>query len=322
MFSFFRINFFTLLLLILMSTSIGVADFRWSAIFNSSEQLQLLLISRLPRTMAILLVGATLAIAGMVLQIVLKNRFIEPSVIGASQSAALGILLASLLFPASALILKMSIATLSTLIGIGIFMLLIRHLSPHQQLTLPLIGIVFGNIIEAITTFIAYQTDSLQVLSIWFSGDFSGILAGRYELLWLTVILGIIVYILADQLTIAGLGKNISTNLGINYKKMTWLALISVAIITAIVVVTVGQIPFIGLVVPNLVSRIAGDRLRKNLPIVAILGANLVLICDILGRIINPPYEIPISTIFGIVGTIIFLSLLLKEKRIEGKHRG
>lgn len=322
MFSFFRLNFLVLLLLIPISTSVGVADFQWREIFHSAEQSQLLFISRLPRTFSVLLVGATLAVAGMVLQIVLKNRFIEPSMIGASQSVALGILMASLIFPASALILKMSIATVCALIGMGIFTLLIRRLPPHQQLMLPLVGIVFGNVIESITTFIAYEADSLQVLSIWFSGDFSGILAGRYELLWITALLAIVVYIMADRLTIAGLGENISTNLGINYKQMTWLALIVVAMITAIVVVTVGQIPFIGLVVPNIVSRIAGDRLRQNLPTVVVLGANLVLLCDILGRIINIPYEVPISTIFGIIGTVVFLYLLLKGKRVEGKHRG
>ena len=320
--SFFRLNLLFLLLLIPISMSVGVADFSWREIFSSSEQSQIFFISRLPRTLAVLLVGATLAIAGMVLQIVLKNRFIEPSMIGASQSAAIGILITSLFFPASALLLKMSIATLCALIGMGIFMLLIRKLPPYQQLMLPLVGIVFGNVIEAISTYIAYETDSLQVLSVWFSGDSSGILAGRYELLWLTAILAVVVYIMADKLTIAGLGENISTNLGISYKQMTWLALVVVALITSIVVVTVGQIPFIGLVVPNIVSRIAGDRLRKNLPTVVVLGANLVLACDILGRVINAPYEIPISTVFGIVGTIIFLYLLLKEKRIEGKHRG
>lgn len=320
--SFFRLNLLFLLLLIPISMSVGVADFSWREIFSSPEQSQIFFISRLPRTLAVLLVGATLAIAGMVLQIVLKNRFIEPSMIGASQSAAIGILITSLFFPASALLLKMSIATLCALVGMGIFMLLIRKLPPYQQLMLPLVGIVFGNVIEAISTYIAYETDSLQVLSVWFSGDFSGILAGRYELLWLTAILAVVVYIMADKLTIAGLGENISTNLGINYKQMTWLALVVVALITSIVVVTVGQIPFIGLVVPNIVSRIAGDRLRKNLPTVVVLGANLVLACDILGRVINAPYEIPISTVFGIVGTIIFLYLLLKEKRIEGKHRG
>ena len=276
--------------------------------------MQVLLVSRLPRTFAVILVGATLGVAGMVLQIVLKNRFIEPGMIGASQSAALGILLTSLLFPSAALLLKMSVATISALIGMGIFTLLLQQLPPHQRLMVPLVGIVFGNIIEAMTTFLAYETDSLQTLSIWFSGDFSGILAGRYELLWLTAALAVVVYIMADRLSITGLGKNISTGLGINYRQMTWFALIVVAMITAVVVVTVGQIPFIGLVIPNIISRLAGDRLRQNLPSVVLLGANLVLICDIIGRVINAPYEVPISTIFGIVGTLIFLYLLFKGK--------
>lgn len=295
--------------------TIGVADFNWSQVWQNPEQLQVLLVSRIPRTLAIILVGATLSIAGMVLQIVLKNRFIEPSMIGASQSAAVGILLASLFFPASALIVKMSLATLSALVGMGIFMLLIRQLPPHQQLMLPLIGIVFGNVIEAVTTFIGYQMDMLQLVSVWFAGDFSGVLSGRYELLWLTAGLALVVYLMADQLSIAGLGRNISTSLGINYQQMTWLALIVVAMITAVVVVTVGQIPFIGLVVPNIISRLAGDRLRQNLPAVALFGATLVLICDMLGRVVNAPFEVPISTIFGVCGTLIFLYLLFRGKK-------
>ncbi|OOH89668.1 iron ABC transporter permease [Pasteurellaceae bacterium 15-036681] len=310
-----KINLLILFILCPISITTGVADFHWQNIFSQPEQTQLLFVSRLPRTLAVVLVGATLAIAGMVLQIVLKNRFIEPSMIGASQSAGLGILLTSLLFPTSALIVKMSLATLSALIGMGIFSLLLNRLPPYQHLMVPLVGIVFGNIIESISTFIAYETDSLQVLYIWFSGDFSGILAGRYELLWFTAGLGILVYIMADRLSIAGLGRNLSTSLGVNYRQMTWIALFIVAMITSVVVVTVGQIPFIGLVVPNIVSRLAGDRLRHNLPSVALFGANLVLFCDILGRIVNAPYEIPISTLFGVVGTLIFLYLLFKGKR-------
>ncbi|QEH45767.1 iron chelate uptake ABC transporter family permease subunit [Aggregatibacter actinomycetemcomitans] len=309
-----RINFVVLLLLTVVSITVGVADFHWSQFFSQPEQMQVLLISRLPRTAAVILVGATLGVAGMVLQIVLKNRFIESSMIGASQSAAVGVLLVSLLFPSAALLLKMSVATLSALIGMGIFMLLLQRLPPHQSLMVPLVGIVFGNIIEAITTFIAYETDSIQLLSIWFAGDFSAVLAGRYELLWLTAILAVVVYIMTDQLSITGLGRNISTALGINYRQMTWFALIVVAMITAVVVVTVGQIPFIGLVVPNIISRLSGDRLRQNLPSVVLLGANLVLMCDIAGRVINAPYEVPISTVFGIVGTLIFLYLLFKGK--------
>ena len=235
-------NLILLFFLSLWSLSVGVADFEWKAIFSQSEQLSLLLISRIPRTLAIILVGATLSVAGMVLQIVLKNRFIEPGMIGASQSAALGVLIVSLLFPASDLLFKMSFATVAALIGMGVFMLLLRHLPAYQQLMVPLVGIVFGNIIEAVTTFIAYETDSLQLLSFWFSGDFSGVLAGRYELLWLTAILAIVIYFMADRLSIAGLGENISTNLGVNYKQMTWLALLTVAMITAVIVTSCGVI--------------------------------------------------------------------------------
>lgn len=313
-----KINVLILLLLCPISMSVGVADFHWLEMFEHAEQMQVLFISRLPRTIAVVLVGATLGVAGMVLQIVLKNRFIEPGMIGASQSAAVGILIATLLLPASPLLLKMSIATLSALVGMGIFMLLLRHLPPQQQLMVPLVGIVFGNIIESMTTFVAYETDSLQVLSVWHTGDFSGILSGRYELLWVTAALAVLVYIMADRLTIAGLGKNISTGLGINYRQMTWLALIVVAMITSVVVVTVGEIPFIGLVVPNIVSRLAGDRLRQNLPSVVLLGANSVLVCDILGRVIIAPYEIPISTVFGVIGTIVFLYLLFKGRSYAG----
>ena len=315
MLSFYRINFIALIGLIPLSMSVGVADFHWAELFVSPEQTQIFFLSRLPRTFAIILVGATLAVAGMVLQIVLKNRFIEPSMVGASQSAALGVLIAVVFWPASTLLMKMSIATLSALIGMSLFMLLIRRLSPYQQLMLPLIGIVFGNIIEALTTFVAYETESLQILSVWFAGDFSAILAGRYELLWLTALLAVVIYFMADRLTIAGLGEHISTGLGINYHRMTRLALVVVAMITAIVVVTVGQIPFIGLVVPNIVSRLMGDQLRRNLPTVVLFGANLVLSCDILGRLIIEPFEIPISTVFGVVGTLIFLYLLFKGTR-------
>ena len=182
---------------------------------------------------------------------------------------------------------------------------------------IPLIGIIYGSIIEALVNFIGIETNTLQLLAVWFAGDFSAVLAGRYELLWLTGIMTIVIYVLADRLTIAGLGQNISISLGVNYVRMMWIALFTVAMITAIVVVTIGQIPFIGLVVPNIVSRLAGDRLRQNLPSVALLGANALLICDIIGRTIDPPYEVPVSMIFGIIGTIVFLYLLFKRPPIH-----
>ncbi len=304
--------------LVLLSLSIGVADFSWSGIFHSlithsaNSDSSLLLVSRIPRTIAIILTGIAMAVAGMIIQVVLKNRFVEPSMVGATQSAALGLLVVSLFFPASALIIKMSVATIAAVFGMMLFMLLIHRIPPTDFLMIPLIGIVFGGIIDAITTFIAYQTETLQMLSVWQFGDFSSVLAGRYELLWLTGGLCIIAYIIADKLTIIGLGDNIALNLGISKRHVTWIGVGMVAMMSAVVVVTVGVIPFIGLVVPNIVSRIMGDKLRRSLPAVALLGASAVLLCDIIGRSIRYPFEVPVATVFGVVGTVIFLWLLLR----------
>jgi len=305
-------------LLVLLSLSIGVADFSWSGIFHSlinhsaNSDSSLMLVSRIPRTIAIILTGVAMAVAGMIMQVVLKNRFVEPSMVGATQSAALGLLVVSLLFPASALLVKMSVATVSAVFGMMLFMLLIRRIPPTDYLMIPLIGIVFGGIIEAVTTFIAYQTETLQMLSVWQFGDFSGVLAGRYELLWLTGALCVLAYIIADKLTIVGLGDNIALNLGISKRQVTWLGVGMVAMMSAVVVVTVGMIPFIGLVVPNIVSRLMGDKLRRSLPAVALLGASAVLLCDIIGRSIRYPFEVPVATVFGVVGTVLFLWLLLR----------
>ncbi len=305
-------------LLVLLSLSIGVADFSWSGIFHSlinhsaNSDSSLMLVSRLPRTIAIILTGIAMAVAGMIIQVVLKNRFVEPSMVGATQSAALGLLVVSLLFPASALIVKMSVATITAVFGMMLFMLLIHRIPPTDFLMIPLIGIVFGGIITAITTFIAYQTETLQMLSVWQFGDFSAVLAGRYELLWLTGGLCVIAYIIADKLTIIGLGDNIALNLGISKRHVTWIGVGMVAMMSAVVVVTVGVIPFIGLIVPNIVSRIMGDKLRRSLPAVALLGASAVLLCDIIGRSIRYPFEVPVATVFGVVGTVVFLWLLLR----------
>lgn len=311
------VNYLLLPILIIISISIGAANFHWGSLFSDSEVISLLLYSRLPRTIAIILTGATLAVAGMVLQIVLRNRFLEPNMVGATQSAALGVLLVSIYYPQAPQLTKMSCASVAALVGMTLFIMLFRRLPAQRQIMIPLIGIIYGSIIEALVNFIGIETNTLQLLAVWFAGDFSAVLAGRYELLWLTGIMAVVIYVLADRLTIAGLGENISISLGVNYVRMMWIALFTVAMITAIVVVTVGQIPFIGLVVPNIVSRLAGDRLRQNLPSVALLGANALLICDIIGRTIDPPYEVPVSMIFGIIGTIVFLYLLFKRPPVH-----
>ena len=303
------------LVLFAVSLSVGVAEFSWAKLFSGSlnDSTQVMITSRLPRTFAIVLTGASMGVAGMIMQILLKNRFVEPSMVGASQSATLALLLMALLLPAAPLLVKMSVAAVAALLGMLLFMMLVRRLPPTAQLLVPLVGIIYGGVIEAVYTFIAYEADMMQLISFWQSGDFSGVLQGRYELLWLTGILAAAAYAIADQLTIVGLGESAAVNLGINPRAVLWAGLVMVALITSLVLVTVGNIPFIGLVVPNIVSLLLGDKLRAGLPAVALLGAALVLLCDIVGRVIVFPFEIPVSTVFGVLGTVLFLGLLMRQ---------
>ncbi|MDO4908200.1 ABC transporter permease [Neisseria sp.] len=307
------LNLLALAVLFAASLSVGVADFSWAKLFEFSDDMRLMLVSRLPRTFAIVLTGASLAVAGMIMQILMRNRFVEPSMVGAGQSAALGLLLMALVFPAAPLTVKMSAAALAALCGMLVFMALIRRLPPTAQLMVPLVGIIFGGVIESAAVFIAYEQEMMQLLGVWQQGDFSGVLLGRYELLWLTGILALCAYLIADRLTIVGLGETVAVNLGLNRTTVLWAGLVIVALITSLVVVTVGNIPFIGLVVPNIVSRMMGDRLRQSLPVVALMGAGMVLACDIIGRLIRFPFEIPVSTVFGVAGTVLFLYLLLRK---------
>ncbi|SNZ20362.1 ABC transporter permease [Cohaesibacter gelatinilyticus] len=295
---------------VVASLFIGVIDVSPAALFSADRTMSVMAISRIPRTVAIILTGSSMAVAGLIMQMIVANRFVEPMTAGSGSSAALGVLLVTFFMPAASIFTKMLIACLVALAGTAGFLMLVRRLPPHQPLLVPLVGIAYGGVIGAIVTFIGYQTDLLQYIEVWFNGEFSGILQGRYELLWLAGILTLLAYFVADQFAILGLGKNVSINLGLNYQQIVRLGLLIVSLITAMTVVTVGMIPFVGLVVPNIISRWLGDNLRQTLPVTALMGACLVLVSDLIGRLVRYPFEIPVGTIFGIVGAVIFLWIL------------
>ncbi len=194
-------------------------------------------------------------------------------------------------------------------------MSILATLKHRDTVFVPLVGMIFGSIISAFTTFIALQMDLLQNLAGWLQGDFSTILNGQYELIYLSVPILIVSYFLANRFVLAGIGEDFATNLGLNYKQTLFLGLVLVSVITGVVIVTVGAIPFLGLIVPNIVSLYLGDNIRKTLSHTAILGALLVLVCDLFGRIVIYPYEVSVSLIMGVLGSVLFLWLLLRRYR-------
>ena len=303
--------------LFLVSLGVGAGDVTLFGFWHGAAELDLLAISRLPRTVAVVLTGAGLAIAGLIMQAITRNRFVEPSTAGTAQSAELGILIVTLLWPAASLGFKTLAASVTALLGTAFFLMTAHRLPPTQPFLVPLFGLVYGSVLGAVATLIAWQLDLLQYLSIWSSGDFSGVLRGRYELLWIGAFLVVAAWLVADRLTIMALGRDASIGLGIDYARMMQLGLGIISVISAVTVVVVGVVPFVGLVVPNLVSRLMGDNLRATLPVVAVSGAILLLACDILGRLIRFPYEIPVGTVMGIVGALLFLVLIF-QRRVRG----
>ncbi|MFY0617491.1 ABC transporter permease [Shimia sp.] len=299
-----------ILVLAAISVFVGVISLRPEAVFHDRDALGLVLDSRLPRTFATLIAGAALAVCGMIMQMLVRNRFVEPMTAGTGQGAALGILVVTLFLPGASIFVKMSLATATALVSSLGFLLIVRRLPPSQPLLVPLVAILYGGIIGAGVTFVAYQADMLQFIDTWLNGDFSGVMRGRYELLWIAAVVAALTYLIADQFAIVGLGREASVNLGLNYDQVMILGLLAVSVVSALTVITVGAIPFVGLIVPNIISRRCGDNLRATLPLTALCGAMLVLSSDIIGRIVRYPFEIPVGTILGVLGAGVFLWLL------------
>ncbi|KQQ65242.1 iron chelate uptake ABC transporter family permease subunit [Microbacterium sp. Leaf320] len=296
--------------LLVVSLFTGVYDIAGAA--DGAEMFQ---ITRVPRTIALVLAGAAMAMAGLVMQLLTQNRFVEPTTTGTTEWAGLGLLTVMVLVPNPSIPLRTIGAIVAAFIGTMVFFAFLRRVSLRSSLIVPIVGIMLGAVVGAVSTYFALATDSLQAIGVWFAGSFTSVLRGQYEMLWIVAIVGVVVFLVADRLTIAGLGEEIATNVGVNYNRVILLGTVLIAITTGVVTVVVGNLPFLGLIVPNIVSMVRGDDLRSNLPWVCLLGIAIVTVCDIIGRTIIMPFEVPVSLILGIVGAIVFILLLLRQRR-------
>ena len=295
-------------LLLAVSLFTGVYD-----IFGGDGGAQMFQITRIPRTIALVLAGAAMAMCGLVMQLLTQNRFVEPTTTGTTEWAGLGLMLTVIVYPDASIVARMVGAIIAAFVGTLVFF---RRVSLKSSLIVPIIGIMLGAVVGAVSTFVAVQTDMLQSLGIWFAGSFTSILRGQYETLWIVAAVVVAIFILADRFTVAGLGKEIATNVGLNYNQILLLGTVFVAVATGVVTVVVGNLPFLGLIVPNIVSLVRGDDLRSNLPWVCLLGIAIVTVCDLIGRIIVMPFEVPVSLILGVVGAAVFVALLLRQRKV------
>lgn len=301
-----------LLILSFGSLFIGVLDVNASGLLSGdTQQWEIFLISRLPRLLAILCTGVGMSVAGLIMQQLCMNKFVSPTTGATISSAQFGILLALLFMPSSTLWGRAVLAFVFAVLGTWVFVWFIQHIQFKDVVMVPLVGIMFGNVINGITSYLAYKYDMTQALSTWLVGHFSMVLRGRYEIVYLVVPLVVLAFIFANHFNIVGMGKDFSTNLGVHYNVILFMGLSIAAMITASIVVVVGSISYIGLIVPNVVAMFKGDKIRGTLIDTALFGSIFVLVCDMIGRIVIAPYELPIELIIGIIGSIVFVGLLM-----------
>lgn len=304
-----------LLILSLVSVFVGASNVTLSSILNGDiDQLFILFTSRIPRLLSILVAGVGMSICGLIMQQLTRNKFVSPTTAATIDFAKLGMLIAMLFFTGASPLHKMIFSFMCSLAGTFLFMGILKQIKLQNSLFIPLIGMMLGNVVNSITTFIAYQFDLVQNISSWAQGNFTNVMKGNFELIYLSIPLIIIAFLYANRFTIAGMGEDFSTNLGLNHKWIVNIGLTIVALITSVIVITIGSIPFIGLIVPNIVSLYLGDNLKNSLGHTAILGALFLLICDLIGRIIIYPYEVTIGLTVGVVGSVIFLFLIMRRK--------
>lgn len=308
------LTLFLLLLLSAGSLFVGVRDITLAGLLaNEGDQMMVFVVSRIPRLIAVVSAGVGLSVVGLIMQQLARNKFVAPSTAGTLQSAGLGILVSILWFGTNALMQKMLIAFAFALGGTFLFMSILNRIKYKDAILIPLVGIMFSGVVGSISIFIAYRYDMVQTLGAWMVGDFSGVLRGRYEMLYLTIPMVLLAYLYADRFTLAGMGEDFAINLGLKYQRVVNVGLAIVALTTAVIVITAGSIPFLGLIVPNVVSIMVGDNVRRTLPLTAVMGGIFVLVCDIIGRLIIRPYEIPIGMVVGVVGSVLFLTLILRR---------
>ncbi|ECC0803578.1 ABC transporter permease [Campylobacter coli] len=313
----FSLNILLILLVVfgMISLFIGVIRINLDDIFSlSATQLEIILLTRIPRLIAILLTGMSLSICGLIMQQLTQNKFVSLTTAGTMDCAKFGILISLIFFTGASFFTQTIIASVFALLGSFIFIQILRKIKLKDVIFVPLIGLMFGGIINAITTFFAYALNYIQNIQGWLQGSMANVMQGNYELLYISLPLFILAYFLAHKITIAGMGEDLALNLGVSYNTILFLGLIIVSIITSVVIVSIGVIPFLGLIIPNLVAIYRGDNLKKNLIYIALCGALFLLICDIISRLVIFPFEMPLSITTGVLGSLIFIFLLLKRK--------
>lgn len=308
-----------LLLCLGWSITLGAADISlqtiWESLFAFDDSLfQHLVIQtvRLPRVVTGAMVGASLAVAGAIMQGLTRNPLASPAILGINAGAAFAVVLTVFILGSPPL----SVYSIAAFIGAGIASVIVYGLGSMGRggatpLRLTLAGAVFTTFVGSFTTALLITSqDTLDQIRFWTVGS----LAGRDWALFIQtapyLLIGLVgALLLARQITTISLGEDIATGLGQNVVVVKGLAAIVVVLLAGGSVSLAGPIGFVGLVAPHMVRFMVGQDYRWILPYCALVGAILVIIGDMMARIIIRPQELPVGVMMALIGAPFFIYL-------------
>lgn len=272
---------------------------------------------RLPRILTAALVGAGLAISGVIYQGILLNPLADPYTLGISSGAAFG---ASIALLANLTLLGAFSTPLFAFIGAIITLVVVMRLSTFNgqisAQTLILSGVIVGAILSAGISFLKYIADEqVAIIIFWLMGSFASSTWNGVGLILATVIFGVVIsYYYGRDLNIMSLGRRSSDSLGVETAKIRKILLLSASFVTAVCVAITGIIGFIGLIVPHLMRYIIGPDNRKLIPASAFAGAILLLLADTLTRAVLP-VEVPIGVLTALIGGPFFCIIFRQKQK-------
>lgn len=312
------------LVLLLLSLTIGPADVGFSdsirALFGRGEELLVLVMQeiRLPRTLLGLIVGATLGLSGAALQGYLRNPLAEPGLIGVSASASLGAVIAVYTGLSALFMLALPLMALA---GAMLAVLVLKAMAgaDGRPLTVILTGIAISSLAGAMTSLVLNLSPNpfaATEIMFWMLGSLTD---RSMPHVWLvvpfTTVGWLLLFRLGRALDALALGADAAASMGIDLKRVQWLAVVGTALSVGVATAVTGTIGFIGLVVPHVLRPLVGAQPSRLLPASALGGAALLLIADILVRIVAPDRDIKLGVLTAIVGAPFFFWLVWSRRR-------
>ena len=292
----------------------------WQAIFSFDETLtehQTILTLRLPRTIADMIVGASLAVSGAIMQGTTRNPLADSGLMGISSGATFAMALSLALMPQFNYIEMLVISCVGASLTTGLTYFVAstgkKGMTPQR---LVLAGISISMLFGAMSSYLSIKYKLGHALMYFTAGGTAGAKWGELAVIFPLFVLGVLASImLSPSVTMLSLGEEVALGLGLNIKRVKIFSTLIVLVLTGLSVVVIGPVSFIGLIVPHMIRFFVGVDYRFVIPASMLYGALLTVVADIIGRVINRPFETPIGIIFSLIGVPFFLYLVKKGER-------